>query len=56
VLLEDPAQDLTRGTDVRIYLTQKVAGGYWVNGEVERVSRDRRSLIIRLNHVKPRPE
>jgi hypothetical protein len=52
LILEDAAGNFSKGQDIRLYLSKKTSGGYWVNGEVDRVSRSRKSLLVRLNHAK----
>ncbi len=54
LILEDTAGNFSRGQDIRIYLSKKISGGFWVNGEIDRVSHNKKSLMIRLNHVKPK--
>ncbi len=56
LLLENTAGDFRRGQDIRLYLSKKTSGGFWVNGEIARVSRSKRSLLVRLNHVKAQIE
>jgi len=52
IILSEPARKFRNGQDIRIYLTQKVSGGFWVNGEVSKISRDGNAIMVRLNHVK----
>ncbi len=52
LVLEDPAKGFRKGQDIRIFLSRTTSGGVWVNGEIARVSRNRKLLMVRLNHVK----
>lgn len=52
LLLEEPSGVLQKGEDIRIFITRRVAGGIWVNGEIVRNSRDKRTLMIKMTHVK----
>lgn len=49
--LEQADRELKKSTDVRIFLTPK-RGNYWVNGEIRRVSRDKRSFKVKLTHIR----
>lgn len=56
IILSEPAKKFRKGQDIRIFLTQKLSGGFWVNGEVSKLSKDGKSIMVRLNHVKSRGE
>jgi hypothetical protein len=52
LVLEETGKGFHKGQDIRIFLSRKTSGGIWVNGEIARVYRNRKMLLVRLNHVK----